>query len=292
MTDLVVHEGESAFLSVTLFSVEGETTLDIDDVSEVKYKRTVVATGEEVVAETVITLPTANPFTLEQTTSQNVRQNSDWKYERQRVEVTYTYTYNAVSGKVGKFAQEIVVVPNDREVYARLLGSSRFLTRLTVGDDTADMLQTEDGLECEDYAVERIDSLLGKSFIDTTYGIPPIIRQIADMLGSAHARHFLHVAQDSNESKYAAALEKRALEMLKEIIEHKAGIRYLDGTWDEDYPAPGTHSASTQLGFRRGQVLDRRRPFTEMTEFTPSEDDDERTGYDEEDRGTRDTELD
>lgn len=292
MTELVVHEGESAFLTVTLFSLEGETALDIDDIDGVEWKRTVKATGQEVVAlvATDPNPPSTNPFTLEQTAVHNTRQNTDWKHERHRVEVTYTYTYNAASGKVGKFAQDVLIIPADYETYCALHERSRFMMRVTAGDASKDMIQTEDILECEEFADERIDALLGKSFKDTSLGIPPLIRQIADMLGSAHARHYLHVAQDTAVSKYAEALEQRAEAMIAELVSHKMGIRYLDGTWDDGYPAPSAHSAITTLGSRKGQVLDHRRPFHDMEEFTPSDDDDEETGYDQEDRGTRKTE--
>jgi len=128
------------------------------------------------------------------------------------------------------------ILPNKGHPYAQLIPGQRWLKRLTAGPNEQKYNFIPNEIEiCQQNADAIIDGTLGITF-DDTMNIPPLIFQIADLLGSADLIDMVSRANSPNLNNYARLLRERAYDLLNKIKNGEIQLWYDaddDGKVDE-----------------------------------------------------------
>lgn len=136
--------------------------------------------------------------------------------------------------------------------YRSLATNSRFLRGISFGGEDTD-LTPEDATEAENLAAYEIDRELGTTF-STGESAPPVIRLLADMLGSAWVLDWLALAGNFGEegegAKKPEYLRSKARGIFEDLRAHKVGIQNTDGTWNALYPQPDILPTISEGGAR------------------------------------------
>lgn len=123
--------------------------------------------------------------------------------------------------------------------YRRLESNGRFLKGTGIESQATDILR-EEGREAEDMAAMEIDAALGTRFTEGSE--PPLIRLLADLIGSAYVLEFAafgsSFGKDGEGTRKPDYLRRKAQQILDDLREHKTGLLLADGTYHALYPAP------------------------------------------------------
>lgn len=125
------------------------------------------------------------------------------------------------------------------KTYRSLATNSRFLKGIAF-DHPSSQLTAEDRVDAENEAAFEIDRELGTTF--TPSSVPPLVRLLGDLLGSAYILDYLALAKnfgaDDEGARKPKYLRERATKIFADLRAHKIGIQNEDGTWNALYPAP------------------------------------------------------
>ena len=156
--------------------------------------------------------------------------------------------YNAISSP----SEPQSILPNKGHPYAQLIPGQRWLKRLTAGPNQDKYNFIPGEIEaCQRTSDAIIDGTLGLSFDDST-NIPPLIFEIADLLGSADLIEMVTRANSPNLSNYARLLRERAYELLRKIKEGEV-LLYYDG--DDDGVADDVYTWGESANIKTGSYL-------------------------------------
>lgn len=161
--------------------------------------------------------------------------------------------------------------------YRRLSANQRYLRGISWNAADSDVTDQE-RVDAEDVAATEIDHALGKQF--STSDPQPIIRLLADLLGSAYMLEYVSSGPDMGErgeSRYKPDyLREKAQQIIDDLRSHKAGIQAADGTWDADYPQPdilptvlegASRALTIDVGLAWGQMAQPKMTDAEKTDL-------------------------
>lgn len=166
--------------------------------------------------------------------------------------------------------------------YRSLATNSRFLRGLAF-DSAGSNLSKDDRVSAEDQAATEIDAALGTTF--STSDTPPVVRLVADLLGSAIVLEYVAIAANFGEKGEGARkpdwLREKAKQILDDLRAHKIGIQNSDGTWNSLYPQPSVlptigvgavRNITIDSGLTWGQMAQGAMTQDEQALYTPDRD--------------------
>lgn len=95
-------------------------------------------------------------------------------------------------------------------------------------------IREDEVTRAETFADAYIEGRLGKQW--ETGSVPEMIVEIADRIASAQIWKYIHSGQAPKANEYAKELMDEAKEIIDAIVNGEMGLKFSDGTWDEDYP--------------------------------------------------------
>ena len=125
--------------------------------------------------------------------------------------------------------------------YRRLDTDSRFLKGVLLEAKTSNF-RREEREEAEHAAATEIDSRLSTTFDAYAPDYPPVVRLLADLIGSATILEWLALTGDFGPEGAGARkpsyLLKKAEAIFEDLIAHRRGLLLADGGYHPLYPSP------------------------------------------------------
>lgn len=127
--------------------------------------------------------------------------------------------------------------------YGPLTENSEYIRKIYIGSDTTDMVTTAEKTSAEAAADAKINAYLETTFstAGSPAAYPPLIVEIAKLLGSAQLYHYIYGLRtgqgketEPGPGKY---LEDKAMALLEKIKAGEMGILGADGEWVDGFEA-------------------------------------------------------